>query len=212
MTPPLEPGRLNDVVVTNPGGAGATLPKGFFTEFLDLPGASPFHDAVERIVRAAISSGCGGGKYCPAASVTRAQMAVLLLRAKHGGGYRPPPATGAVFTDVSAGAFAAAYIERLAAEGITAGCGGGAFCPGAPVRREQVAVLVLKAEHGAGYTPPQPRGLFADVPVSSPFASWIERLAAEGITAGCGAGLYCPSRPTTRAEMASFLVEAFALP
>ena len=37
---------------------------------------------------AAITGGCGGGNYCPAATVTRAQMAVFLLKAEPGAGLR----------------------------------------------------------------------------------------------------------------------------
>ncbi len=36
----------------------------------------------------------------PGCSVTRAQMAVMILKAKYGSDYVPPPATGTVFTDV----------------------------------------------------------------------------------------------------------------
>ena len=39
-------------------------------------------------------------------------------------------------------------------EGITGGCGGGDFCPQNPVRRDQMAVFLLKAEHGSSYVPP----------------------------------------------------------
>ena len=58
--------------------------------------------------------------------------------------YEPPPATGTVFSDVPADAFAAAWIEELAAEGITAGCGGGLFCPDGIVLRAQAAALIVK--------------------------------------------------------------------
>jgi hypothetical protein len=49
-----------------------------------------------------------------------------------------------VFLDVPTNHWAAAWIERLAAEGITAGCGGGNYCPGTPVTRDQMAVFLLK--------------------------------------------------------------------
>ena len=39
----------------------------------------------------------------------------------------------------------------------------------------------------------------------------INRLAAAGVTNGCGSGLYCPEEPVTRAEMASFLARALGL-
>ena len=61
--------------------------------------------------------------------------------------------------------------------------------------------------------PPAATGtLFTDVPASDPFAKWIEQLANEGISAGCGNGNFCPEVPVTRAQMAVFLVKAFGLP
>jgi hypothetical protein len=46
----------------------------------------------------------------------------------------------------------------------------------------------------------------------SPFESAINALAAQGITAGCGDGTYCPSRVMSRAEVAAFISRALALP
>jgi len=158
-----------------------------------------------------VTAGCGSGNFCPAASVTRAQMAVFLLRAEHGPAWSPPEATGTVFADVPANAFAAAWIEALAAEGITGGCGGGNYCPASPVRRDQMAVFLLKSEHAQSYLPPACVGAFLDVNCPSAFADWIERLAAENITGGCGNGNYCPSASVTRGQMAVFLVKTFGL-
>jgi len=50
-----------------------------------------------------------------------------------------------------------------------------------------------------------------DVPTSHPFFQYIEALAASGITAGCGAGTYCPDQPLTRGQMAVFLSKALGL-
>ena len=211
--PALPPGTLNDVVVTDPAdGRFGRISRAWLADFTDVPQSQPFHAYVESLVRAGVTAGCGAGNYCLASAVTRAQMAVFLLKAEHGPSYTPPPATGTVFGDVSAGAFAAAWIERLAAEGITGGCGGGDYCPSSPVRRDQMAVFLLKAEHGSSYVPPGCAGMFADVACPSAFADWIERLAAEGVTSGCGGGDYCPSSPVTRGQMAVFLVKTFSLP
>jgi hypothetical protein len=138
-------------------------------------------------------------------------MAVFLLKAKFGGGYAPPAASGAVFADVPPGAFAGAWIEDLAASGVTSGCGGPLYCPDAAVTRAQMAVFLLKARHGSDYVPPAATGVFADVPVSDAYAPWIEELALEGVTAGCGAGNYCPASPNTRGQMAVFLEKTFGL-
>jgi hypothetical protein len=42
------------------------------------------------------------------------------------------------------------------------------------------------------------------VPCPSTFANWIEQLAAEQITGGCGGGNYCPLSNNTRGQMAVF--------
>ncbi len=209
-TPPLTAGTLNDVVITNPSGTVALYENAWLADFLDVPQSDPFHDFVEQIVRHGITSGCGGGNYCGGASVTRGQMAVFLLKAKHGPNYAPPPCTGA-FPDVACPSPFADWIEQLAAENITAGCAGGNFCPGNLVTRAQMAVFLLKTEHGSSYAPPACTGIFGDVACPSPFANWIERLAAEGVTGGCGGGNYCPANPNTRGQMAVFLAKTFGL-
>jgi len=81
------------------------------------------------------------------------------------------------------------------------------------VRRDQMAVFLLKAEHGSTYVPPActPPGVFTDVLCPGTFTDWVERLAAEGITGGCGAGIYCPGNPNTRGQMAVFIVKTFIL-
>ncbi len=214
-SPALSAGILYDVTVVNPGGASGKISSGWFADFEDVPQSNLFHGDVEALFRSAVSAGCGRGNFCPTAAVTRAQMAVFLLKGMHGALYEPPPATGAIFADVPANAFAAAWIEQLQTEGITGGCGGGNYCPGAVVTRAQMAVFLLKAAHGSAYAPPSCAGVFVDVPCGGPapaFAvDWIEELAAEGITAGCGGGAYCPDDATLRGSMATFLVRNFGL-
>ena len=79
--------------------------------------------------------------------------------------------------------------------------------------RDQMAVFLLRAEHGKTYMPPPPKGtVFGDVPVTHWAAGWIEELANEGITGGCGGGNYCPDDSVTRDQMAVFLVNTFNLP
>jgi hypothetical protein len=75
-----------------------------------------------------------------------------------------------------------------------------------------MAVFLLKTEHGLGYVPPACTSVFGDVLCPSPFADWIEELFNEGITAGCGAGIYCPNAPNSRGQMAVFLVKTFGIP
>jgi hypothetical protein len=157
-----------------------------------------------------ITAGCGTGIYCPLNSVTRQQMAVFLLKSKNGLCYVPPPC-GGVFPDVPCTSPFAPWIEALADAGITGGCGGGNYCPLNPVRRDQMAVFLLKTKYGSSYVPPACSGDFADVPCPSTYANWIEQLAAEQITGGCGGGNYCPLNNNTRGQMAVFIVKTFNL-
>jgi S-layer homology domain len=46
--------------------------------FSDVPVGHPQHRFVEALAAAGITGGCGGGLYCPDASLTRGQMAVFL--------------------------------------------------------------------------------------------------------------------------------------
>jgi hypothetical protein len=209
-SPALSPGTVNDVVVTTPDGTTGTLVKGWVSDFLDVPGNQQFYAFVTKLVSNAITVGVGGGFYGVDQPTLRQQMAVFILKAKHGLCYTPPPCTG-VFADVPCTSTFAPWIEEMAAEGITGGCGGGNFCPQNPVRRDQMAVFLLKGEHGSGYVPPPCAGAFADVACPSTFANWIEQLAAENITGGCGGGNYCPASNSTRGQMAVFISKTFGL-
>ncbi len=209
-TPAFADGTSHDVVVANPDGTGGTLVKGWVAEFLDVPGGHPFYSFVTTLVSNGITAGIGGGLYGVGDNTLRQQMAVFLLKGKHGLCYAPPQCIG-TFPDVPCPSTFANWIEALAAEGITGGCGGGNYCPQNPVRRDQMAVFLLKAKHGSSYVPPQCTGVFPDVTCPGPFADWIEQLAAEQITGGCGGGNYCPLNPNTRGQMAVFIVKTFSL-
>jgi hypothetical protein len=180
--------------------------------FSDVSPTSPYFPFIHTIARNGVTSGCGGGNFCPDDFVTRAQMAVFLLISKNGEGYTPPPATGLVFLDVPVSAFAAAFIEALAAAGVTSGCGGNNYCPNGFVTRAQMAVFLLRMLEGAAYSPPPATGtVFLDVGVLDFAAAYIEELAERGISSGCGGGNYCPNDLVTRAQMSVFLTTTFDL-
>lgn len=187
---------------------------GTTTTFADVPESHWAYQNIERLYQARITTGCDTNplRFCPEDQVLRDQMALFILRGMYGSAYQPP-AVGAStgFHDVPTWHWAADYIKQLAAVGVTTGCGGGNYCPGAPVSRDQMALFILRGMHGGSYQPP-PVGAstgFHDVPTWHWAAPWIKQLAAEGITTGCGGGNYCPDDTVTRAQMAAFLVRAF---
>jgi hypothetical protein len=178
--------------------------------FVDVPPDHWARPAIEILGRAGITSGCGEHRFCPDSLVTRAEMAVFLLRARHGFEFAPPAARG-IFADVPPSHWAAAWIEQMAEENLGAGCGVGLYCPEAVMTRAQMAVSLVRALSIPGTLPPAASGVFGDVPATHWAAAWIEELARVRITAGCGAGQYCPESSVTRAQMAVFLVTAFGL-
>ncbi len=102
------------------------------------------------------------------------------------------------------------FVDTIARDRITAGCGSGDYCPDAPNTRAQMAVFLLKSKLGGDHVPPPATGsVFLDVPASDPFAPWIEELSSLGVTGGCGGGNYCPGSPVTRSQMAVFLLRTF---
>jgi hypothetical protein len=204
-----------DVVVTNPDGKNDTLDAGYFYDFADVPVSHSYHDAVVTIFKNGITTGCGGNNFCPGAPVTRGQMSVFVLRGMQGGAYLPVPASGGILADVSTTTAFARWIEEFYTDGIADACAAGLppfYCPWNAVSRAEMAVLLLRGLHGASFVPPPATGVFSDVPSSDPLAAWIEQLAEEGITMGCGGSNYCPTRANTRGEMAVFLARAFNLP
>lgn len=64
--------------------------------FNDVPADDPFCPWVQQLVADQITGGCGAGNYCPASSVTRAQMAVFLELAMRGTNTWSPIPAGAV--------------------------------------------------------------------------------------------------------------------
>ncbi len=185
--------------------------------FADVPRSHFAWRYVESVYAQGVTGGCATNplRFCPDAAVSRAQMAVFLLRAKLGPAYLPP-AAGGIFQDVPASDPFARWIEDLVTRGVAAGCSTNPplFCPGQSVTRAQSAPFLLVMEEGAGYVPPAATGVFQDVPVSDPFARWVEELVRRQITGGCSAAppLFCPGQAVTRAQAAVFLVTTFGLP
>ena len=116
------------------------------------------------------------------------------------------------FLDVPSGNAFHDFVARAATNGISAGVGAGLFGIDNPTTRQQMAVFIMKAKRGVCYVPPPCAGLFPDVPCSSVFAPWVEALAGEGITSGCGGGNFCPQTPVRRDQMAVFLLKGLLGP
>ncbi len=86
-------------------------------------------DWIEKLEADGITEGCAVTLFCPNMVITRVQLAIILLKAKHGSTYLPPISSGSLFTDVPSGSFAVNWIETLVDQGIADGCDADKFCP-----------------------------------------------------------------------------------
>ncbi len=98
-------------------------------------------------------------KFPTKGGATRREFARLIIEARGDGSLSCTPNP---FTDVtcSANPNDGKYIQKMKDVGITAGCGGGNYCPESQTQRDQSSVFFLKGEHcavnvtGCTYTPP----------------------------------------------------------
>ena len=195
-------------VVDNFSGDAADVTSCYEGAFRDDDGSVHEGD-IEAIAGWGITLGCGTGRFCPAETVTRSQMAAFLYRAvAHL--YGAPEAHDQIqLADVAADAWYRPY-ARWAVGGGVMQADGGAFDPGAAVTRADMAEMLVAAfDHLSASAEPQ--DLFSDVGGLSETAfSAIEGVHAAGVTEECGTAplRYCPADPVTRAQMASSLARA----
>jgi uncharacterized protein YkwD len=155
---------------------------------------------IEGLFARGTTLGCSHDRFCPAANVTRGQMATFLAREL---GLAP---RSNAFRDVPANHPHAGSIGALAAAGVTGGCGSGRFCPEERVNRGQMATFLQRA---LDLSARPPAGV-ADVPAGHTHAGAVGALQRAGITQGCSATRFCPTDGVTRGQMATFLQRSFA--
>ncbi|MEX1044082.1 MAG: S-layer homology domain-containing protein, partial [Acidimicrobiia bacterium] len=128
---------------------------------------------IQAIAAEAITLGCGGDRYCPAATVRRDEMASFLARALD-----LAPVGSGPFTDIAGNNHAGA-INAIAAAGITLGCTSDRYCPADPVRRDEMASFLARA-----FDLPAAPSPFTDT-AGNVHEENIGAIAADGITLGC---------------------------
>jgi hypothetical protein len=165
--------------------------------FYDTSGSS-FGADIEWLVQSGITTGCAAAYFCPTSAVSREQMASFLKRARN----LPASAIDYFTDDWSSGH--QPDINSVAQAGVTAGCAAALYCPQWNVSRDQMASFLARALD----LPPTVNDYFWD-DNDSIHQDAINRLAAAGVTSGCGDGRYCPLNTVTREQMAAFLRRAF---
>lgn len=211
-------GSLSGVSVTAISDHGPMMSANIFVDtFKDVDLTYWAWAEIESLVASGITKGCQVQPplFCPRKTTTRAEMAVLMIRAIYGPDFEPPEVEEPLFADVDAGYWAAPWIEQLYRDGLTKGCAKEPlrYCPTDEIRRDEMAVFLVRMIYGPDYVPPEPTGLFEDVDITHWATRSIEQLYRDEITTGCSTGplRFCPKDSTSRAQIAVFLGRSFGL-
>ena len=170
---------------------------------------SVHESAIDQLHEQGITKGCNpptNNRYCPTDQVTRGQLAAFLRR--H---LELPPSDIDAYADDDTSIFQA-DINALTAAGIGFGCAPDRFCPDQPLLRNEMAEFLVRAFSQDNPERYDDAGAdaFGDDD-GDRFETSINRLQAADVTVGCNPpanDAYCPSRPLTRAEMATFIIRA----
>ena len=183
--------------------------------FTDVPRSNASYRFIETVLHRGVVTPCSTNgataEYCPGANFTREAIAMSVLIAREGAGYVPPPCVGSRFADVPSTSPFCPFIQEIVRRRVMTGCGGLRFCPGDPVTREQLSIVLLRTLDPALEPPACTTPMFGDVRASSRFCRWIEELARRGIVNGCGGGNYCPTGTVSREQMAVSISVTFGL-
>jgi hypothetical protein len=186
--------------------------------FSDVPFDHWAHDYIEWLYQAGYVAGCSTDPlmYCPEDILTRGESAVFIERGIHGADYLPPQPSERIFSDVPLGEWYANWADGLWKDGYTAGCGTEPlrFCPLREHTRAEGAVFFLRMLNGSAYIPPDPAGIFSDVPLDFWGAKWVEAAYNAGIIPACETEpelRFCPHDPLDRAMGAYMMVQAKGL-
>lgn len=120
-------------------------------------------------------------------------------------GRNPEPA----FADVAPGYPFFDWIQFMAANKITGGCGTAplVFCPETPAARGQLAVFLVRSMLGDTFTSQQ-TPYYTDVPASHPFFRYIQKLKELNLGQECAPQQFCPESAATRGLAAQWIVQA----
>ena len=191
--------------------SGAAQPETEVVYFSDVAEDAWYAPHVAHLAGLGVVTGYPDGTFRPGQPVSRAQMAVFIVRALD---LEPVENPSGRFSDVPPNAWYAPHVERIAELGITIGCNpsGTDYCPRNPVPRSRMALYLAQAFQLPPAEVEEPT--FEDVDTDHYAYRAVEALRAAGITLGCRSDppRYCGPRPVTRAHMAVFLSRALQPP
>jgi hypothetical protein len=184
--------------------------------FNDVSPAAPFFDYISLMHTDGITAGCSASPplYCPDVPVTRAQVAVFIVKALDRAlgiplTYTPAP----YFTDMPLNSIYFPFVQRIHDGGITAGCSVNPplFCSDSNITQGEMAVFLIKGwmlENNLASFTYTTTPYFTDVPANHPFFKFIQKMRDMGFWTGCSSTQYCVDTQVSRAEMSPLVMRS----
>lgn len=173
--------------------------------FSDVLTSDWFYDPVQWIVCNHIASGYSDGTFRPGNNTTRAQLTKFVVLAS---GWTLLDPALPHFSDVPRTYPFYGFIETAAYYGAIGGYSDGTFKPGNDVTRSQLSKIIVLARGWTQVIPPT--ATFTDVPVDSPFFSFVETAVQHTIISGYADHTFRPGLPATRAQLSKIIQRAFS--
>lgn len=172
-------------------------------QFADLDGHWASSD-INALAKAKITEGYKDGTFSPDKNVTRAEFCALLIRSLS----LDESIYKGDFSDVSPQSWYAGVIQTVYNCGLIKGTGDRLFSPNAPITKEQMVTILMRAAEILGKTAPTENAASSlkDFDLVSPYAKdYMLKAIALKIIQGDEAGNINPSKNSTRAEAITIL-------
>ncbi|MBQ4544464.1 MAG: S-layer homology domain-containing protein, partial [Oscillospiraceae bacterium] len=165
--------------------------------FTDLGDHAWASDAINELAKAGIIKGTSETTFSPAANITRADFALLLVRA-----FNLESDNTENFADVSETDYFAAELAIARNTGIVGGIGDNKYAPRSTITRQDMMVIVYRALTKLGMEFAIEEVDYPDIEAVAPYAKdAVKALITAGLVNGKN-GLVEPATYTTRAEVA----------
>ncbi|MEK5467339.1 glycoside hydrolase family 66 protein [Paenibacillus sp. FSL R7-0210] len=171
--------------------------------YADLPAEHWAYKAVRRLTAKHVINGMTENTFVPAAKITRAQFAALMVKALRLKAEGPAP-----FMDVTADSWYAGDIAAAYQAGLVNGRNGKRFAPDEAITRQEMAVMLAKASaiHGSIKQTEEVNLTFRDSEEISAWAqSAVLKVKSAGLMNGYANGNFAPESSATRAEAAQVI-------
>ncbi|SFE40753.1 S-layer homology domain-containing protein [Paenibacillus algorifonticola] len=198
-------GHAGSAVIYTPHNSLYAVISSDHSSFADLEGHWVQAD-IELLSNKLIVQGYSHSGFAPDQQVTRAEFAALLVRAL---GLADHKQAGS-FSDVAQEAWYAGAIGIAQTAGLIEGFENGMFKPDAPITREQMASVIVRALNFAGQTPQSNAAALDTFSDRSAIADWalepVAKLLEDNLIQGYPAAAFSPKEPTTRAQSAVIIL------